>query len=168
MLVPFMFFYTANGVGWLIRWANKRQTKANQLFDRVLWVFAVTIFIITVTPIVFDYYRIKKSSVDEIVTLLTHTWQPEEKIAIVPYYNYPLFVYYSKDISGLSNAFQPLDIDQNSDMAFQPIDIKFIISDYPLEDWVESILLDAEFSQIYIPSNKFLNPQSVWQRYESK
>ena len=167
MIVPLMLFYTAYGVGWLIRWAIKSRTNANKLFERLLWVFATTLFVISVTPTVFDYYRIRKSSVHEIVPLLTDTWQPEEKIAIVPYYNYPLFVYYSQDISGLSEAFQPLDIDQISEEAFKSNDIKFIILDYPLEDWMESILLDAEFSKIYIPSKEFLNAQSVWQKYES-
>ena len=59
---------------------------------------------------------------------------------------------------------EPLDFQQNASEVLQSADIQFVVIKTPLEGWVESTLLEADFKPVYVPPNEFLYPQMVWQR----
>jgi len=164
MLVPLVLFYTAYGIRWMIGWAAALRKPKTGLRQNVLWFLTIMVFAIAVIPVVSDYYRYKKSSIDEILYLLSNSWHPEEKIVIVPSYNYELFTYYSQEGFEFSSAMEAMEFDQISPEAFRSKNIKFIIVNYPLENWMESMLEEADFEMVYIPANEFLYPQMVWQR----
>ena len=166
MLVPIMAIYSAFGITWsidhfLLR--NKPNENSRERSKILVSLFGLFFLFISI-PALKEFYQLKKTSTNEILSILSQKWQSAEPI-YVDLGSEEVYIYYGKqtaETQALSTMIKPLIVAGQTQL--NPTGSTWLVLGEPLSQEMRHSLQSAGFNPIFTPSHNTLYAQSLWYR----
>lgn len=166
IFLPVMLFFSARGLTALIESASLWMKKRAVYSDRstVLWVngFILVIFLLSSLPALTDFYRGNKGDVLGVSRRLVETWQPGDRILVLPNYNAAIYAYYLDQLgaSPVKEALRPIDWQELAQAAAPGAE--YVITEYPVASEHLALIRAFGLEPLIMPEAISRYAQVVW------
>jgi len=163
-LMPLLLLFTAYAIEQLI--VKAENWKPFRISANLSQTALVTIFCLASIPALLNYYQGDKGKTLEISRILTTAWRPGATILVLPDFDQPVYLYYTKSLGGgqaLLDSFYGADW-SDLNQGIHPDEDLYLVAPYPIQQDHADLLDHLGFQVVYTPDNPSRYSRGVWLR----